>query len=176
MKLPEFQQFLQSMSWADFESFVVDLLRSSGKFTEIRLHQNVMGHEIDIVATEVGDPFGLPATCFFKTKASRVVPTDVIDRVVALPSMLRGFVSGPVRTILVASGLLTKAAQARAAGVGIEVWDSLKLNAIKLRSGRLVRPVEIGDAHTGAASGMAIGPGSLDGAGRSQSLQQTFEY
>lgn len=130
MKLPEFQQLLQSMNWADFESFVVNLLRSSGKFAEIRLHQHMMGHEIDIVATEIAHPLGQPATCFFETKVSKVVPTDVINRVAALPMMLRGSVQGPIRTILVASGSLTKSAQARAAGVGIEVWDSLKLSQI----------------------------------------------
>lgn len=130
MKLPEFQQSLQSMNWVDFESFVVDLLRTSGKFKEIRLHQRVMGHEIDIVATEIAHSLGQPATCFFETKASKIVSTDIVDRVAALPHMLRGSVQGPIRTILVASGSFTKSALERASGVGIEVWDSLKLSQI----------------------------------------------
>ena len=130
MKLVEFQQLLQSMGWADFESFVVDLLRSSGRFTDIKLHQAIAGHEIDIVAREKPDPLGQQATCFFETKASKIVSADTIHQVGALPSMLGNSIKGPVRTILVASGSLTKAAQAAAAAISLEVWDSLKLAEI----------------------------------------------
>lgn len=130
MKLNEFQQFLKSMKWADFESFIVDLLRSSGRFTEIKLHQLIAGREIDIVAKEKPDPLGQEATCFFETKASKMVSVDTIDQFSMLPSILSSSVKGPVRTILVASGSLTMAAQAFAETRGLEVWDSLKLAQI----------------------------------------------
>lgn len=130
MKLIEFQQLLQSMNSVDFQSFIVDLLHTSGKFADIRLNPVVGGIELDIVATEIPHALGQAATCFFEVKASKIISADVIGRLVSLPHVLRGLVTGPIRTVLVASGSLTRAAQERASVLGIEVWDSSKLSQI----------------------------------------------
>lgn len=130
MKLFEFQQFLQALTAVDFENFVADLLRTSGKFVDIRLNQLIQGHDFDIVAIEDAHPLGQRATCFFEIKAAKVVSADIVARLARLSEMLRRSIQGPSRTVLVVSGSLTRSAQELAPNVGIEVWDSLKLSQI----------------------------------------------
>jgi hypothetical protein len=128
MRPDEFQEKLRSLTWADFERFVADILRDSGRFCDVR--QNVlvdssMGwkREFDIAAIEV-DPVGpMPTKWYFEVKKRDLISVDVVDSLFGKYQDLP-HTNWPIRLVLVMSGSLTQAARHHSQSHGLEVWDS----------------------------------------------------
>jgi hypothetical protein len=134
MNLDEFQDKLRSLSWQDFESFVVDILRSTGRFSDIAQSVLIDGgaglkRQFDIVAVESNPIASTPRNWFFEVKKRNFISVDVIDSLIGkyqdIPQS-----DGPVHLVLVTSGNVTKAAHHRSQNYGVEVWDSVKLASL----------------------------------------------
>jgi hypothetical protein len=77
MRPDEFQEALQSLSPSQFEKFVADLLRRSGRFREVRLASGPIDRGVDIEAIEADPLLGRPRRWVFQVKKTRVVGFDV---------------------------------------------------------------------------------------------------
>lgn len=130
MKFPAIQQLLESMSGADFEKFVFDLLRHLGRFDDVELHARVRGFEVDIVAKERTAELVRPATWYIETTVARVVSLDKLKTLSALAAYVQSTANQPARVLIVTSGSLTNAAKEYARAIGLEVWDGPKLAQI----------------------------------------------
>lgn len=130
MNLDEFQNRLSLMSPMDFEKFVVDILRRTKQFSDVRecvLVNDGKGYvrEFDIVAAESTNSDLPPQTWYFEVKKRPLISIDVIDSIAGKYHELQK--SGPVRFVLITSGSFTRAALHRAQDVAIELWDASKL-------------------------------------------------
>jgi Restriction endonuclease len=131
MRPDEFQDKLRLLTWADFEKFVTDVLRDTGRFRDVRqsvLVDSGMGYvrEFDIAAIEVDSVGPIPPKWYFEVKKRDLTSIDVIDSLLGKYHDLP-HTNGPIRLVLVTSGSLTQAAQRRAQSHGLEVWDSATL-------------------------------------------------
>ena len=124
--LREFQERLELLTPQDFENFVVDVLRSTHRFAEIKRNAVINGSQIDIVAIEKDSLSMHMRKWFFEIKKMRVVSLDVVHKLMGLKSVLQHQES-QISFVLVVAGHLTAAALERAEHWGIEVWDALKL-------------------------------------------------
>jgi hypothetical protein len=134
MKISTLQQILESMLGADFEKFVFDLLQRLGRFDDIQLHAHVHGFEVDIVAKDRTAELVRPTTWYIETTVAKVLSVDKLRSLSALTAITRFSTDAPARVLVVASGSLTSAAKEYARGVGIEVWDGIKLAQIAPQS------------------------------------------
>lgn len=125
MRLDHFQEALQSLSPMEFEKFVVELLRKSGRFAVVRLEAGPMDRGVDIEALETDPLLGRPRRWIFQVKKSKVVGVDIARYMHAIASTLEREV--PSQVVLVVAGSITKHAREVFSGTGIQVWDSQKL-------------------------------------------------
>jgi len=125
MRLDQFQEALQTLSPMDFEKFVGDLVRRSGRFKDVRLQGGPMDQGIDVEATEIDPMLGKPRRWVFQVKKTRVVGVDVARYMYTIAHM--ALQEGPTQVVLVVAGSITRSAQGFLAQTGIEVWDSQKL-------------------------------------------------
>jgi Restriction endonuclease len=131
MRPDEFQDKLQSLTWADFEKFVVDVLCGTGRFRDVRqrvLVNSGMGYvrEFDIEAIEVDAVGPIPPKWYFEVKKRALTSIDVVDSLLGKYHDLP-HTNGPIRFAFVTSGSLTQAARHRSQSDGLEVWDSTTL-------------------------------------------------
>jgi hypothetical protein len=128
MDLTDFREMLRVMTWKDFERFIVEVLRSIGRFSHIEqgVRMNIVRglvREFDIVATETNPIDSPPRKWFFEVKKRDMISVDVIDNLAGrFPSLLSN--GQQVHQVIVTSGSLTKTAQIQAENYGIEVWDA----------------------------------------------------
>lgn len=125
MRLDQFQEALQSLSPIEFEKFVADLLKRSGRFKGVRLESGPFDRGVDVEATEDDPLLGRPRRWIFQIKKTRVVGADVAHYMHAIASQAQQ--EGPTQVVLVAAGSITRSAQEFLARTGIQVWDSQKL-------------------------------------------------
>lgn len=127
MRLDEFQDRLRALDWYQFEKFIFDLLRETGRFAEVRTSVVDAYSQYDIVATENDSLTGSPSTWYFEVKHwKRPIGISVVQDVAIRYTHLRDH-RGTARFVLVTSGVLTRGALASATSLGIEVWDSTRL-------------------------------------------------
>jgi hypothetical protein len=131
MNLDEFQDKLRSLTWQEFERFIIDILRSTERFSKIDksvLVDDGMGlvREFDIVAVEANPIASIPRKWFFEVKKRAFTSVDVIDSLVGKYQSLQQ-TGEPAHLVLIVSGNLTNTARYRSQNYGIEVWDSVTL-------------------------------------------------
>lgn len=134
MTLDEFQDKLRSLNWADFERFVVDILRSTGRYGQIEQSARIVGgaghmREFDIVAIEANSLTPIAQKWYFEVKKRNLTSVDVIDSLIGKHQDLQHAV-GPARLVLVTCGSLTQAAKQHSRTYGIEVWDGATLASL----------------------------------------------
>jgi hypothetical protein len=117
------QEVLAALRYPEVELFVVDVLRTTGRFSNIERNISVGGMQIDISATELA-PFS--GKWFFEIKQHKLVGVDVIQRVSEANELVQRLIPG-ARFVLVALGNLTASAREMAKSLGLEVWDAPKL-------------------------------------------------
>lgn len=130
MNLDEFQNRLSLMSPADFEKLVVDIVRRTQQFSDVKESVLVNGgkgyvREFDIVAAESASGALPPQTWYFEVKKRPLISIDVIDNIAGKFQELQK--NGPVRFVLITSGSFTRAALHRAQEAAIELWDASTL-------------------------------------------------
>ena len=125
MKLDQFQEALQLLSPIQFEKFVADLLKRSGRFREVRVEAGPFDRGVDVEAIEADPLLGRPRRWVFQVKKTRVVGVDVAHYMHAIAQMAQQ--EGPSQVVLVAAGSITRSAQEFLARTGIQVLDSQKL-------------------------------------------------
>jgi hypothetical protein len=127
MRLDQFQELLQSLSPIEFEKFVADLLRRSGRFTDIHLvgGVGVIDRGVDVEAHEYDPILGRPRRWVFQIKKTRVVGPDVARYMYAIAH--EALQEGPTQVVLVAAGTVSRSAREILSRTGIQVWDSQKL-------------------------------------------------
>ena len=127
--LREFQERLESLTPQDFENFVVDILRSTHRFSEIKRNAVIGGSQIDVVAIERDSLSMHMRKWFFEIKKIRVVSADVVHKLIGLKSVLQ-HLEPQISFVLVVAGHLTAEACHIAERFGLEVWDALKLASL----------------------------------------------
>ena len=125
MRLDHFQEALQALSAIEFERFVGDLLKRSGRFRDVRVQSGPFDRGIDVEAIEADPLLGQPRRWVFQIKKTRVVGVDVARYMCAITHEAQQ--EGPSQVVLVAAGSITRSAQEFLARTGVQVWDSQKL-------------------------------------------------
>lgn len=128
MRLDQFKEALQLLSPIEFEKFVADLLKSSRRFSEVRIEAGPFDRGVDVEAIEADPLLERPRRWMFQIKKTRVVGVDVARYMHAITSMVQQ--EGPTQVVLVAAGSITRSAQEVFARTGIQVWDAQKLAEI----------------------------------------------
>src|SRR5687767_1846636 len=129
MEIKEFQDALYSLTARDFEHFVAEALRTSGRFENVSLATSGPDKGIDIVAEEVtSDPLQR-RTWYFQVKKIRVAGGDFARYMATIDELHR--LSQPrVELALVLAGNMTAEARAMLESRHIHVWDALALAAL----------------------------------------------
>jgi hypothetical protein len=125
MRLDHFQEALQALSPIEFEKFVGDLLKRSGRFRDVRVQAGPVDRGIDLEAIEADPLLGQPRRWVFQVKKTRVVGVDVAHYMYAISHEAQ--LEGPSQVVLVAAGSITRQAQEVLSRTGVQVWDSQKL-------------------------------------------------
>jgi hypothetical protein len=124
--LTKFLEGLSSLTWEAFEFFVADVLRSTGRFSDIVHHARLGSRHVDILATEAKPITAHSRRWAFEVKSHKLISIDVVDAVVGMKLSLQ--TEDPyINLVLVVSGNLTARARQRAESMGIEVWEGLTL-------------------------------------------------
>jgi hypothetical protein len=125
MRLDQFQEALQSLSPIQFEQFAADVIRKSGRFSEVRLESGPVDHGIDIAAVELDPLLVRPRRWVFQVKKTRVVGLDVARYMQAIS--LHAQREGSTQVVLVAAGSISAAAREFFNRSDIQIWDAQKL-------------------------------------------------
>ncbi|MEZ5359826.1 MAG: restriction endonuclease [Candidatus Zixiibacteriota bacterium] len=125
MRLDVFQDSLQALSPMDFEKFVGDVIRGSGRFKDVRIHGGPIDQGIDIEAIEIDPMLGKPRRWIFQVKKTRVAGVDVAGYMYAILRIVES--QEPTQVVLVVAGSVTQRAKGILERMGVEAWDSAKL-------------------------------------------------
>lgn len=89
MRLDQFQECLQALSPIDFERFVADVIRRSGRFTGVQLQgrHGMVDRGVDIEGIEADPLLGRPRRWVFQVKKSKVVGVDVAHYMQAITQL-----------------------------------------------------------------------------------------
>jgi hypothetical protein len=131
MRLDQFRECLQALGPIEFEKFVADVIRKSGRFNGVQLlgRTGMPDRGIDIEALEADPLLGQPRRWLFQAKKSKMVGADVAHYMQSV-AMLEKSDSQPTQIVLVISGNITRNAQEVLSRSGIQVWDATKLAEI----------------------------------------------
>lgn len=124
--LNDFQEKLGQLKGGSFELFVVDVLRATGRFSNITRNAVIGWAQIDIAATEADSISNNPRRWIFELKAMRMMTADVVLHIGMRKQDLLHH-DPNIKFVLVVSGQVTQAARSHADRLGLEVWDALKL-------------------------------------------------
>jgi hypothetical protein len=123
MNAADFQEALDTLTGAQFEAFVADLLRNAGNFSSVVL-VGQRGHPdlgYDIEAREPR-PTGGERRWLVQVKKTKLAGADLVNYLSAIAHRI-----GADGIVLVISGLLSNAARERALEAGYIVWDATDL-------------------------------------------------
>jgi hypothetical protein len=121
MRLDQFQECLQALSPIEFEKFVADVIRRSGRFTAVRLLgvPGMVQRGIDIEGIKADPLLGQPRRWLFRVKKSKMVGVDVARYMQSVAMFAES--ERPTQVVLVVAGSITKQAQEVLTRMGIEV-------------------------------------------------------
>jgi Restriction endonuclease len=128
MRLDQFRECLQALDPIEFEKFVADVIRKSGRFNAVQLlaRRGMTDRGIDIEAIEADPLLGQPRRWLFQAKKSKMVGVDAANYMQSI-AMLEKSERQPTQIVLVVSGNITRHAQDVLSRTGIDVWDAAKL-------------------------------------------------
>jgi Restriction endonuclease len=128
MRLDQFRECLQALGPSEFEMFVADVIRKSGRFNGVKLlgRSGMLQRGIDIEAMEANPLLGQPRRWLFQAKKSKMVGVDVAHYMQSVATVEKSETPA-TQIVLVVSGNITNHAQDLLSRQGIEAWDAVKL-------------------------------------------------
>ncbi len=129
MESDRYQERLLRLSPLEFEIFLVELLRRTGRFSEVSVSHGPAERGVDIEAVEKESLTRKSRRWLFEVKRTKVAGKDLISRMAGAQVVLRGR-EPAVEFILVIAGYLTAEAEAAARMHDIRVWDGARLEEL----------------------------------------------